>query len=75
MKTSFKVAQYPAEALEFDSVWKKLPSDFNFKYLMVVNVSNDLKVWKFNKCLIFTGKYLSEALILASTNPQYDNIV
>ena len=21
----------------------------------------------------FTGKYLSEALILASTNPQYDN--
>ena len=26
-----------------------------------------------NKCSLYTGKYLSEALILASTNPQYDD--
>ena len=49
--------------------WKLFQSWLYFKRIYFYNAfMQPLAVF-----LLFTGKYLSEALILASTNPQYDN--
>ena len=45
----------------------KLKSEIFLQHVVQTNLSGSFYLWQ------FTGKSLSEALIFASTNPQYDD--